>query len=173
MKNPDALVGFPIFPEGTKSLLRKHLSREIWDKLHEAKDAHGFNFRQAIFSGCKNTDSGIGVYAGSHDSYKAFSLLFDKIIEDYHGHKKSDIHHSDMDFTKLNTPPFSVEEAKLIKSTRIRVGRNLKDYPLGPGLSKDQRKEIETKVVQALSSFTGELQGKYFSLSSLSEAERK
>jgi len=52
-----------------------------------------------------------------------------------------------MDFTKLNTPPFSAEEAKLIKSTRIRVGRNLKDYPLGPGLTKDQRKEIETKVV--------------------------
>jgi len=42
-----------------------------------------------------------------------------------------------MDFTKLNTPPFEAEEAKLIKSTRIRVGRNLAEYPLGPGLTKE------------------------------------
>lgn len=46
-------------------------------------------------------DSGIGVYAGSHDSYTAFADLFDKIIEDYHGHKKEAKHVSDMDFTKL------------------------------------------------------------------------
>lgn len=42
-----------------------------------------------------------------------------------------------MDFTKLNCPPLMNSEAKLIKSTRIRVGRNLADYPLGPGLSKE------------------------------------
>ncbi len=84
------------------------------------------------------------MYAGSHDSYDAFSPLFDKIIQDYHGHKKGDAHHSDMDFTKLITPPFNEDEAKLIKSTRIRVGRNLADYPLGPGLTKDQRKEVES-----------------------------
>lgn len=40
-----------------------------------------------------------------------------------------------MDHSKLNAPPFSEEDAKLIKSTRIRVGRNLADYPLGPGLT--------------------------------------
>jgi arginine kinase len=61
----------------------------------------------------------------------------------------------------------------LIKSTRIRVGRNLDGFPLGPGLTKEQRKEIETKVVQALTTFEGDLAGKYYALSSLSEGERK
>ena len=173
LKEPSELKGFPIFPDGTKSLLKKYLTKDIWNELKDAKDSHGFTFKQAIFSGCKNTDSGIGVYAGSHDSYKAFSRLFVKIILDYHGHKKSDVHHSDMDYKKLNTPPFSAEESKLIKSTRIRVGRNLADYPLGPGLTKEQRKEIETKVVQALTTFEGDLAGKYYALSSLTEAERK
>lgn len=42
-----------------------------------------------------------------------------------------------MDYTKLQCPPFSEKEAKHIRSTRIRVGRNLADYPLGPGVSKD------------------------------------
>ena len=78
-----------------------------------------------------------------------------------------------MDYKKLNTPPFEAKEASLIKSTRIRVGRNLAGYPLGPGLSKEQRVEIEDKVVEALSSFKGELAGKYYSLTSLSATERK
>ena len=49
-----------------------------------------------IFSGIKNQDSGIGLYAGSHDSYTKFEKLFDKVIEEYHGHKKDDKHVSDM-----------------------------------------------------------------------------
>jgi hypothetical protein len=77
LKNPEEIVGFPLFPEGTKSLLMKHLSRDVWAELHDAKDKHGFTFKQAIFSGCQNTDSGIGLYAGSHDSYHAFAALFD------------------------------------------------------------------------------------------------
>ena len=78
-----------------------------------------------------------------------------------------------MDYKKLNTPPLPEEDAELIKSTRIRVGRNLADYPLGPGLTKDQRKEVESKVVKALSTFEGDLAGKYYALSSLTEEERK
>jgi arginine kinase len=66
--------------------------------------------------------------------------LFDKIIEDYHGHKHDAKHLSNMDYTKLIAPPFPQDEAAMIKSTRIRVGRNLAEFPLGPGLSKDQRK---------------------------------
>jgi creatine kinase/arginine kinase len=77
------------------------------------------------------------LYAGSHDSYYTFSGLFDKVIEDYHKHGKNDSHISDMDYTKLNCPPFTPEEAALIVSTRIRVGRNLADFPLGPGISRD------------------------------------
>jgi arginine kinase len=161
-----------VFPEGTKSLLNKFLTPEVWDHLKDTKDKHGFSFKQAIFSGCKNTDSGIGVYAGSHDSYSVFAELFDKIIEAYHGHSKASKHVSDMDYKKLIAPPFSAEEAKCIKSTRIRVGRNLGDYPLGPGLTKDQRKEIETKVAQALTSFEGDLAGKYYALSSLTDEVR-
>lgn len=89
----------------------------------------------------------MGVYAGSHDSYQSFAPLFDNIVEAYHGFSKTDRHHSDMDYRKLKTHPFPEDEAALIKSTRIRVGRNLANYPLGPGLTRKQRLEIEEKVV--------------------------
>jgi len=137
LSSPEDMTAFPEFPPGTKSLLSKYLTRDVWNKLHNSKDKFGFTFKQAIFSGCKNTDSGIGVYAGSHDSYTVFAPLFDKIIEDYHGHKKNDKHVSDMDASKLNAPPFAPEDAAMIISTRVRVGRNLADYPLGPGLTKE------------------------------------
>lgn len=90
LKTPEDLNGFPIFPKGTKSLLMKHLSKDLWNKYSDVKDKFGFSFKQAIFSGCKNTDSGIGVYAGSEDSYATFADFFDLIIEDYHKHKKAD-----------------------------------------------------------------------------------
>lgn len=42
-----------------------------------------------------------------------------------------------MDATKLVAPPFSADDAQMIKSTRIRVGRNLEGFPLGPGITNE------------------------------------
>jgi hypothetical protein len=140
---PSDITGFPVFPEGTNSSVSKFLTREIFEKYHNKKDKAGVSFEQMILSGCQNVDSGIGVYAGSHDSYTTFSELFDKVIEDYHKHGKEDKHVSNMNFKELECPPFSEEDAAMIVSTRIRVGRNLAEFPLGPGVSKDQRNQIE------------------------------
>lgn len=81
LNHPQDIKDFPIFPEGTKSILSKCLTRDVWDKLKDKEDKYGFTFKQAIFSGSKWTNSGVGVYAGSHDSYYAFAPLFDKVIE--------------------------------------------------------------------------------------------
>lgn len=164
LAKPEDVVDFPTFPEGTKSLLSKHLSRQIWNQLRDKKDKYGFTFREAIFSGAKNTDSGIGCYAGSHDSYKTFAPFFDKIIQDYHGHGKDAKHVSNMNAKELNAPPLPEDEAAMIVSTRIRVGRNLADFPLGPALTKAQRLEVMTKVTKALETFEGDLAGKFYPL---------
>lgn len=55
----------------------------------------------------------------------------------------------------------------MIKSTRIRVGRNLAKYPLGPGITREQRNEVEQLVTSALSTFEGDLKGTYYSLKSM------
>jgi protein-arginine kinase len=52
---------------------------------------------------------------------------------------------------------FPPDEAAMIKSTRIRVGRNLAGFSFGPVQYKAQtRADIESKVTQALSKFDGE-----------------
>ena len=66
LKKPEDLTGLPEFPAGTKSLLCKYLSPEIFKKYAGKKDGAGVSFEQMILSGAQNVDSGIGVYAGSH-----------------------------------------------------------------------------------------------------------
>ena len=61
----------------------------------------------------------------------------------------------------------------MINSTRVRVGRNLADYALGPGITNEQRDEIMTRVCKAFDAYEGDLAGKFYPLNSLSEEERK
>lgn len=84
LKDAEELVDFPTFPKEANSALSRNLTKEIWEELKDKKDEHNVSFKTCILSGAKNIDSGIGVYAGSHNSYTAFSSLFDKIIEEYH-----------------------------------------------------------------------------------------
>ncbi len=140
-----------LFLGKTNSSLSRNLTSEIWEEYKDKSDEYGVTFKTCVFSGVKNLDSGIGLYAGSHDSYRCFNKLFDKVILDYHKHPLDAKHVSDMDAQKLVNAEFSPEDAAMIKSTRIRVGRNLKGYPLGPGVTKEQRLDIMNKVVKACS----------------------
>ena len=160
---------FPVFPEGCSSLLCKYLRPEVYEALKDKKTASGFTLDDAIRSGVVNSDSGIGVYAGDKESYFTFAALFDPIIEDYHGFATTASHVSSMNLNDLdiaNPDP----EGDYILSTRIRVGRNLEGFPLGPAITKAQRDEIEKRVSETLSGMEGDLAGSYYPLKGMSEA---
>jgi len=42
-----------------------------------------------------------------------------------------------MNASELQNGDFSEEDAAMVNSTRVRVGRNCDGYPLGPGVSKE------------------------------------
>ena len=175
LQSPDQITSMPEFGEDVSSYLSRNMDSDIWSKLGETSDAYGFTFKQAIFSGCQNDDSGVGVYAGSPDSYDTFSEFFDKVIQQYHKVDSDSLHQSDMDYRSLEgkIEPFEKEQSALIKSTRIRVARNLAGYPFGTGMTREQRLEIEQKVIEACNSFEGDLAGTYYSLSTMSEEDRQ
>jgi len=70
----------------------------------------------------------------------------------------------------LERAEFAEDEAAMVNSTRIRVGRNLADYPLGPGVSKAQRLEIMETVVKAAENFDADLKGKFYPLEGMDSA---
>jgi len=146
----------------------KYLTPELFETLKDKKTSHNFTLQRAIQSGLDNPDSSIGIYAGDAESYTLFSDIFDKVIQEYHGFEKSEKHKSDMDYAKLDFKNLDVE-SKYIQSTRIRVGRNLQDFPLGACVTKEERLEIEKLVSQTL---LEEFEGKYYSLESMSKEEQ-
>ena len=140
------------------------MTKEVWNEYKDQKDEAGVTFKTCVFSGIKNLDSGIGLYAGSHNSYSKFDKLFDKVVEEYHGHSKTATHKSNMSSAGLKNVDFTPEDAAMVNSTRIRVGRNLAGFPLGPGVSKAQRLEIMENVVKACNTFSDDLKGTFYPL---------
>jgi len=161
-------MNYPNFPTDCSSMLCKHLSPEVFEALKDKKTANGFTLEQAIHSGVKNIDSGIGVYAGDEETYEIFAALFDPIIAEYHGFSKEDKHKSNLNPDDLNAPNPD-PEGKYIISTRIRVGRNVDSMPLGPAISNEQRNSVEASVVSGLKTLQGELSGSYYPLLGMSK----
>jgi len=161
-------MNYPNLPKDCTSMLCKYLTPEMFEALKDKKTANGFMLEQAINSGVQNIDSGIGVYAGDEASYTLFAPLFDAIIEDYHGFGKEDKHQSNLNPDDLNAPNPD-PDGEFIVSTRIRVGRNVANLPLGPAISKEQRDQVESSVVEGLNTLEGELAGSYYPLLGMSK----
>merc|ERR1712020_373913 len=60
-----------------------------------------------------------------------------------------------------------------VKSTRIRVGRSIDGFGLSPGITKEQRLEMEGLMKNAFQKLTDDLAGKYFPLLGMEEADRQ
>lgn len=163
---------FPLLPDDCESMLCRHLTQEVFEALKERVTRHGFRLKDAINSGVENIDSGIGVYAGDEESYTLFSALFDPIIKEYHGFGTDEMHQSNLNPDDLHAPNPD-PQGDYILSTRIRVGRNVKGFPLGAAITQEQRTEIEKNVSEVLQSMEGELQGSYYPLEGMSEAVHK
>lgn len=152
----------------SKSLLKKHLTKEIFDKL-KTRTTPSFNstLLHCINSGLCNPDSGVGIYAPDAEAYKVFGAIFDPIIEEYHGgFKKTDKHPescygSGKDFANLDP------DNAFIVSTRVRCGRSVQCYPFNPCLTEQQYAELQYKLCSALHSLEGEYFGSYMPLSGM------
>merc|ERR1711868_321223 len=67
----------------------------------------------------------------------------------------------------------NIEPGVPVHSTRIRVGRNVDGFGLSPGITKQQRIDIEKMMSNALTKLDGDLAGKYYPLTGMDEAVRQ
>jgi len=156
-----------------KSLLKKHLTREVFDACKGRKTAMGATLLDVIQSGVENLDSGVGLYAPDAESYTLFKELFDPVIDDYHGGFKATDKHPPSDFGNLDALVDVDPNNEFVVSTRVRCGRSLAGYPFNPCLTEQQYKDMEASVSNALKGLEGELKGKYHPLTGMDKATQQ
>merc|ERR1711972_653029 len=118
-----------------------------WDKLSSVvTKTSGFTLSKAIACAVQFDDQHCGIYAGDWDSYKDFSEVFDPLIQEYHGISADAVHTSDMDVTKIKG---NIDPTAPVKSVRIRVGRSIDGFGLSPGITKEQRLDVENLMKKA------------------------
>merc|ERR1739844_159895 len=130
----------------------------------------GFTLAKAIACAVQFDDQHCGIYAGDWDSYKDFAEVFDPLIQEYHGISPDAVHTSDMDVSKIKG---NIDPTAPVKSTRIRVGRNIDGFGLPPGITKDQRLNVENLMKKAFGNLEGDLAGTYYPLTGMAEDVRQ
>ena len=161
---------FPVI-KSAHSLVAKHVTKERWDRVKDIETKTcGFTIAKACACAIEFDNQHCGIYAGDWDCYKDFSEIFDAIIQDYHGISADAKHTSDMDSTKITG---NINEGVPVHSTRIRVGRSIDGFGLSPGITKQQRIDVEKLMSSALSKLGEDLAGKYYPLTGMDEAIRQ
>lgn len=79
----------------------------------------------------------------------------------------------------LKPPPslFQIQsghfDERYVLSSRVRTGRSIRGLSLPPACTRAERREVERVVVDALSGLKGDLTGKYYSLTQMTEKEQQ
>merc|ERR1719483_1946838 len=153
------------------SLVAKYVTAPLWEKLsgHETATS-GFTLAKAIACAVQFDDQHCGIYAGDWDSYKDFAEVFDPLIQEYHGISPDAMHTSDMNTDNIKG---NIDASAPVKSTRIRVGRSISGFGLSPGITKQQRLEVESLMKTAFGNLEGDLAGSYYPLTGMDEKVRQ
>ncbi|XP_020816584.1 arginine kinase-like [Drosophila serrata] len=158
----------------SKSLLKKHLTQEIFDKLKSKTTPHfKSTLLHCINSGLCNHDSGVGVYAPDPEAYTVFADLFDPLIEDYHKGFCKTAKHPEASYGQGSDFENLDPEGKYIVSTRVRCGRSIKGFPFNPCLTEFEYHELQCLISSALNNLCGEHKGKFYPLTGMDPAVQK
>lgn len=151
--------------------MAKHFDQAYFDSLSpELQD----QLVKICISGAENADSGLGAYAMNPTDYETFKPYLDKVIRDYHK-IDGEVHH--VTNWDLSTPKIKAQlpEGGVLDLTklglgntsmRVRVGRNLANYPLPGAMTKDDRINLEKDMIEAFKKLIADpaYGGAYYSL---------
>ena len=164
------IVTYPKFEPECDSLLKKHLTREIWANMKKKCTSLGGNIQLCVKSGVELQTGKIGLMATDDEAYKCFQDLFGPVIKDLHPqydhrvfYKYEDIK---QDLITEHLEKLQLEVDK-IASYRIEASRNFKATPFAPLMTKEAKLQVERRVVEIL----GDLYGKYHQVKNIGEED--
>uniref|UniRef100_A0A8C0J8F7 creatine kinase n=1 Tax=Chelonoidis abingdonii TaxID=106734 RepID=A0A8C0J8F7_CHEAB len=135
--------------------MAKVLTLDLYKKLRDRITPSGFTLDDVIQTGVDNPGHPfimtVGCVAGDEESYEVFKALFDPIIQDRHGgYKPTDQHKTD-----LNPDHLQLKEPNTALSlTPLNCWEHIKIPP-------------------TLASLEGDLNGKYYALKNMTDAEQQ
>uniref|UniRef100_A0A8B9MJ16 Creatine kinase S-type, mitochondrial n=1 Tax=Accipiter nisus TaxID=211598 RepID=A0A8B9MJ16_9AVES len=163
--------------------LRKHnncmaecLTPAIYARLRDKMTPSGYTLDQCIQTGVDNPGhpfiKTVGMVAGDEESYEVFAEIFDPVIKVRHNgyDPRTMKHHTDLDASKITHGQF---DERYVLSSRVRTGRSIRGLSLPPACTRAERREVENVVVTALAGLKGDLSGKYYSLTNMSEKDQQ
>jgi hypothetical protein len=155
----------PDFPRlSARSLLGRHLTPEVWHALKDVQTSTGVTLHDCIRSGLAHADSFIGVYAGDAESVERFGLLFAPVIQALHaGSAEPSTADHDPHALALAFPNLDPQGTH-IRSTRIRLARNLCGYRLMPTITRRELLDVQGLALDALAGLEGDLAGSYYTV---------
>jgi hypothetical protein len=79
------IITYPNFDQSEHdSLLKRHLSRELWSHLKKKNTPKGGNIQMCVRGGVQRPESEVGIVATDEDAYKTYADLFQPVIKDLH-----------------------------------------------------------------------------------------
>ncbi|XP_041461082.1 creatine kinase U-type, mitochondrial-like [Lytechinus variegatus] len=155
--------------------MAKYLTVKLYSKLCDRKTSTGWTLDQCIQTGVDNPGHPfimtVGMVAGDEESYEVFKELFDAVIQNRHdGYGPNNIHPTDLNQNHLRAVTL---DPNYVLSSRVRTGRSIRGFRLPPACSRAERRKIEEIVTQALGGMKGDLTGKYYSLTTMSEQDQQ
>ncbi|XP_002732950.1 creatine kinase M-type-like [Saccoglossus kowalevskii] len=151
------------------------LTPKIYADLRDKVTPGGFTLDQAIQTGVDNPGHPfimtVGMVAGDEESYDVFADIFDPVISARHnGYKKTDKHKTDLNPANLKG---GILDDKYVLSSRVRTGRSIKGIALPPFCTRGERRAIEKIVTKALAGLSGDLKGKYYPLTGMTDKDQE
>ena len=118
------------------SLTQKYLPPNAWAALSKTT-SFGTTIIDCCKSALENPDSNVGLYAPDPEAYDVFAELFHPVIAEYHKVDVANLKsvHDLGNADQLRDLPQNYQDA--IVSTRVRVGRTVRGYPMAGKLTKE------------------------------------
>lgn len=153
------------------SLLKKHLTIELFEKLKDRTTSSGKSLIDCINAGLKHPSSSVGIYAADADAYEVFAEIFNPIIEAYHSYPADQDHPVGDGWEGDDSQLVDLDpDRQYITSTRIRCARSLEDFPLNTSMSESHYLDLMKKVTDVLATLTDDLKGTFYPLDGMDPA---
>ncbi len=129
--------------EYPNNLMARHFDQAFFDSLDKTQQD---KLQRMMKSGLEHPESEMGIYVCHADEYSLFSPYLDNVICDYHQVENITLKdsnweiNSDLDLARI-------DPSLANSSMRVRVGRNVAEFPLPASMSQDDRVAFENVMI--------------------------